>query len=260
MGNRFLKLKKGDIEERCLGNRLASEFYKEPWRGYASGPPAVFRMVAEKGISYSEAAKLLFNGEGSFGNGAAMRMAPIGVFYHHLSPGDFYEKVKISAFVTHAHPVGIDGAVVQARAIAIAFKSSPKEEFSYKYFIDELIDLSKTQEIKKKLRIVKALISQDSDHEKALMMLGKSVAVHESMPFSIYSFLKYPGSFKDCLLCAVLNGGDRDTLGAMACSISGAYLGLSRIPEKWVKKIENFSLIKELIFKLYEVHTHYSRI
>jgi len=37
--------------------------------------------------------------------------------------------------------------------------------------------------------------------------------VHESLPFAIYSFLRHPQSFEACLFCAILNGGDRDTLG-----------------------------------------------
>ena len=41
------------------------------------------------------------------------------------------------------------------------------------------------------------------------------------------------------LFCAILHGGDRDTLGAMACAVSGAYLGVEAIPQAWREKIEN---------------------
>jgi poly(ADP-ribose) glycohydrolase ARH3 len=86
------------------------------------------------------------------------------------------------------------------------------------------------------------------------------VAVHESMPFAVYSFLRHPRSFEECLFCAVLNGGDRDTLGAMACAISGAYLGAGAIPQTWQRKLENCQQIERLALGLLEgrkrlVHT-----
>ena len=76
---------------------------------------------------------------------------------------------------------------------------------------------------------------------------------HESLPFSIYSFLLTPRSFENCLFCSILNGGDRDTLGAMACAISGAYLGVEALPQIWLKKLENRTYIQELTLKLTEI-------
>ncbi len=252
-------IEKGDIDQKSLGDFLSEEFYKEPWRGYGPGPPTVFEMVRKKGISYVDAAKMLYSGEGSFGNGAAMRIAPVGLFFHSLPREEFYKKAEISASVTHAHPVGIDGAVVQARAIAVCLGLDPDKGFSYKDFLDELIAISKTDIIREKLLTVRELLDRGKGPKDAIRMIGKSVAVHESMPFSIYSFLRHPDSFEDCLFCAVLNGGDRDTLGAMACSISGAYLGYERIPPDWIEKIENRDLIEELSKRLYEIHPCNSR-
>ena len=80
--------------------------------------------------------------------------------------------------------------------------------------------------------------------------LGRSVAVHESMPYALYAFLRHPGSYENCLFCAVMSGGDRDTLGAMACAISGAYLGVEAIPWFWLDKLERRRQIEELALKL----------
>jgi ADP-ribosylglycohydrolase len=70
------------------------------------------------------------------------------------------------------------------------------------------------------------------------------------MPFAIYSFLQNTNSFEECLFCAVLNGGDRDTLGAMACAISGAFLGIEAIPNSWKLKLENKEYIERLATSL----------
>ena len=97
--------------------------------------------------------------------------------------------------------------------------------------------------------LIKQRVSSDTASER----LGRTVAVHESMPFSVYAFLRHPRSFEECLFCAVLNGGDRDTLGAMSCAISGAYLGIEAIPEAWCSKLENRDYVEELALKLYEM-------
>jgi poly(ADP-ribose) glycohydrolase ARH3 len=65
---------KGDLEQQDLGDTFRRNFLKEPWRGYASGPPTIFSLVERYGATYREAAKSLFGGEGSLGNGAAMRI------------------------------------------------------------------------------------------------------------------------------------------------------------------------------------------
>ncbi|HID61502.1 MAG TPA: hypothetical protein EYP49_01965, partial [Anaerolineae bacterium] len=110
-----------------------------------------------------------------------------------------------------------------------------------------------TPEIRDKMVLVKALIAEDVPPSDAAKRLGRSVAVHESLPFAIYSFLCHPQSFEDCLFCAVLNGGDRDTLGAMACAVSGAYLGIEAILQEWREKLENREYIEELALKLVEM-------
>lgn len=244
-------LKKKTIDQEHLGMTFSKNFFKEPWRGYASGPPQIFFMVREMGISYVEAAKSLFGGKGSFGNGAAMRVAPVGLLYHQSNL--IYEKASLSAEVTHAHPVGMDGAALQAYAVAQAVKLDPQEAFPLEGFIQKLIEFPKTFEIKEKMRLLKNLINEDVSLMTAHENLGKSVAVDESLPFAIYSFLRFPKSFEDCLFCSILNGGDRDTLGAMACAISGAYLGIEAIPNHWIDKIENRVKIEELALSLLEI-------
>jgi poly(ADP-ribose) glycohydrolase ARH3 len=243
-------LKKGDLDQQDLGETFRKNFQREPWRGYASGPPTIFSMVEQSGITYAEAARALFGGRGSLGNGAAMRIVPVGLFFHN-SP-DLYEKACISASVTHAHPVGEDGAAVQAMAVSLAVNLDPKETFPIKVFIKKLIDFAKTPEIQEKIESAQELIKDNAPPSSAAEQLGRTVAVHESLPFALYSFLRHPKSFEDCLFCAILHGGDRDTLGAMACAVSGAYVGIESIPQSWRQKLENRSYIEDLALRLSE--------
>lgn len=237
-------IRTGSIEEQDLGKAFADNFAREPWRGYASGPPTVFSMVERDGIRYSQAAKILFRGQGSLGNGAAMRIVPVGLFFYD-SP-DIYEKACASARVTHAHPVGMDGAAVQAHAVSQAVKTDPQQVFRLETFMGNLIETAKTPEVRGKMELVGRLLIEDVEPDMAGDIIGRTVAVHESMPFAVYSFLRHTASFKDCLFCAIMNGGDRDTLGAMAGAISGAYLGIEAIPQAWLRKLENRAYIEQL--------------
>jgi poly(ADP-ribose) glycohydrolase ARH3 len=240
------------IDPQHLGDTFNKNFYREPWRGYASGPPTVFSIVRRYGISYIEAAKSLFGGTGSMGNGAAMRIVPVGLVFHNSE--HFYEEACGSAEVTHAHPVGMDGAAVQALAIAQGVKLDPQREFPLDTFIQSLTAFARTPEIREKMKLVQAMITEDVSPGIAAERLGRSVSVDESMPFAIYSFLRYPKSFEDCLFCSILNGGDRDTLGAMACAISGAYLGIEAIPKPWCDILENRETIENLASSLAELY------
>jgi poly(ADP-ribose) glycohydrolase ARH3 len=241
----------GGLDQRHLGDTFRANYKREPWRGYASGPPTVFFRVGREGMSYAEAARTLYGGEGSYGNGAAMRIAPVGLFFH--DDADLYEKARLSAAVTHAHPIGVDGAAVQARAVAQAVDLNPREPFSAESFLRGLLDTARTQEMEGKLMHVRDVIRKGVSPRQAIGALGQGVAVHQSLPFAIYAFLRHPGSFEDCLFCAALHGGDRDTLGAMACAISGAYLSVEAIPQAWWEKLENRESIEGLALRLAEI-------
>ncbi len=72
------------IEDKGFnGKHMAYTFIKnfDPSRGYGLGLPIVFRWISS-GEAWDKVSEKLFGGEGSFGNGSAMRVAPIGCFYH----------------------------------------------------------------------------------------------------------------------------------------------------------------------------------
>lgn len=48
----------------------------------------------------------------------------------------------------------------------------------------------------------------------------------------------YTDSFEDCIVQAVNNGGDADTIAAIAGSIAGAYYGVDTIPQRWINQLD----------------------
>ena len=236
------------------GSHMALTFIKnyeqEPWRGYASGPPRVFRWI-EGGVAWNEAAKRLFGGAGSYGNGAAMRVAPVGVFYH-----DNQEQLRSVAYgqsrITHVHELGMEGAAIQAYAVALAANADPSSELDSHAFLRKLKDFTHNEVYKRKLERVWSLLDE-TNKVRVAGELGNSVEAHNSVPTAVYCFLRNWGSFEESVLYAVSLGGDTDTIGAMAGAISGAYHGVEAIPEQWKNRLERGDHIEELAEKLWSI-------
>ncbi len=238
----------GDVDAQQVGDRFRAHFEREPWRGYGPGPPAIFARVADAGVSYAQAARDLYGGEGSFGNGAAMRIVPLGLLFH--KSDTLYRKAEATASVTHAHPVGIDGAAIQAQAVALAASQAAGVDLAADAFLGRLMADARTDVMRRKLAQVEALVANEDSPETAAGSLGLSVAVHESLPFALYCFLRHPRDYRKCVHCAILHGGDRDTMGAMAGGLSGALLGIDAITPRWRDKLENRARIEWLARRL----------
>jgi poly(ADP-ribose) glycohydrolase ARH3 len=245
-------IENGGIAQQRLGQRFADHFAEEPWRGYGPGPPKIFRNARKSNLTFTQVARDLYTGEGSLGNGAAMRVGPVGVAYRD-SP-KLWDAAHASAEITHAHPVGRDGAAVQALAVGVATmhalcgrRLDPLET------AENLAGAAETELIRGKMKAVARLLAEDAPPAKVADTVGRSVAVHESMPFAVYAFLKTPQSFQESLHCAIFNGGDVDTLGAMTGAISGAYLGIDALPVGYRIKVEKGEYLETLGKRLAEV-------
>lgn len=217
-------------------------YEREPYRGYGPGPPRIFRMIRD-GVPWDEAARRLYRG-GSFGNGSAMRAAPIGVFYRD-DLETLREVARTSSQITHAHTLGREGAAIQAYAIALATVLEPSPDFDRAEFLSRLINFTSEKVYRDKLNKIGALMLQP-DPEKAVLELGNGIEAFNSVPTAIYCFLSRPDSFASAVCGAISLGGDTDTIGAMTGAISGAYLGVDAIIHRWQDKLENRRYIAEL--------------
>ncbi|MEM2866831.1 MAG: ADP-ribosylglycohydrolase family protein [Candidatus Hadarchaeales archaeon] len=223
-------------------------YEQEPWRGYASGPPTIFSMV-RRGVPWNEASRRLFGGMGSFGNGAAMRVAPVGLLYHD-DPGRLREVAEQQALLTHSHELGREGAVLQARAVSLALTARPPSLFDPCDFLEELRNFTAHPVYREKLGKVKRLV-EGGKPEEVVRELGNGVEAHRSVPTAICSFLLNFRSFRASLLYATGLGGDRDTIGAMTGALSGAYHGEEGIPEEWREKVEGRERLEKLADELW---------
>jgi len=237
------------------GEHMAQTFIKnyeaEPWRGYGPGPPRVFRMI-KSGEPWDSAASKIYRG-GSFGNGSAMRVAPIGLLYSN-NPAKLREIAYKSSSITHSHELGKEGAALQAYAVALALNTPSDEEIDREAFLLKLQNFAQNQLYKEKISSIKDLLGEQ-DRARVVAVLGNGIEALNSVPTAIYCFLKQPKSYKDSVIYAISLGGDTDTIASMAGAILGAYLGIEAIPQEWRLKLENKAYIEDLAEKLWQTAT-----
>ena len=103
------------IDEEVIAGSYGRHVLANPDRGYGKMARRVLGDIAA-GTPWKDVSSSVF-GNGSFGNGGAMRVAPLGAYF----ADDLDRVVRMaerSARVTHYHPEGIAGAVVVAIASA----------------------------------------------------------------------------------------------------------------------------------------------
>jgi len=190
----------------------------------------------------------LYSG-GSYGNGSAMRIAPIGVFYYD-DLATLKQVAYKSSHITHAHELGKEGAALEACAIALVTEAEPSFPFASDEFLRRLKSFIEHEVYQQKLGRIERLIGE-GDKAKVVLELGNGIEAFNSVPTAIYSFLTHPQSFEEAIIYAISLGGDTDTIAAMTGAISGAYLGIEAIPEGWKQRLENREYIEELAQKLW---------
>jgi poly(ADP-ribose) glycohydrolase ARH3 len=214
------------IEDTELCRRFAENY--QPQRGYGRGARVVLEAMLE-GRDHQYLAANHFPG-GSFGNGAAMRVAPVGLVFRH----DFellWEQAKLSAIPTHVHPLGIEGAQLLACAVGLASRT---ETFHREDFFTALADRCDSMEYSGPLRRAGQV-----NNPKDLGLFGNGIEATSSVVTAIACFGLTPNSYEQTIGTAILLGGDTDTIAAMAGAISGAFLGRQAIPAHLLRNLED---------------------
>lgn len=220
----------GEIRSDVLCRHFVANYV--PSRGYGRGARRIIEAM-EFGEYTDDLGYLIFPGGGSYGNGGAMRVAPVGLFFRD-DYDRLWQQAAASARPTHRHELGVAGAQLVALAVAIASHADPAEQLDRTAFFDELIRRNESIVYEKKLEIA-AQVRSFTDLEP----LGNGIEAHESAVTAIALFSLYPHSYIDVITNAILHGGDTDTIAAMAGAISGAYLGKAALPADLLARMEN---------------------
>ena len=210
------------------GEKLLERFaiaYR-PGRRYGSGAARLLQTWEEHRQEWKALATLQFP-EGSFGNGSAMRVAPIGLALAQDTPA-LLRCARLSSKTTHAHRLAQVGACLQAQAVALAAQLPPP--------LDRSAFLKGLQATLDQLERVGLQVHEYRQvlHE---FPMQTGVSALESVPTAIACFLSHSDSFEECLHKAIFLGGDVDTLASMAGALCGAHLGLPALPKHWIARV-----------------------
>ena len=140
---------------------------------------------------------------GSWGNGSAMRVSPVGFAYDDLD--EVLLRARWTAEVTHNHPEGIKGAQATAASVYLARTGSSKIE------IREYIERKFGYDLSATIDAIRPAYTFD-------------VSCQGSVPQAILAFLE-SNDYEHAVRLAVSLGGDADTIACIAGGIAQAYYG-----------------------------------
>jgi ADP-ribosylglycohydrolase len=210
----------GRIDPDTLVERLAERYRQEPWRGYGRGAHRLFEVVTH-GTPWQVAAAELFGGQGSFGNGGAMRVAPVGAYF-----ADDLDAVvthaRDSAIVTHGHPEGQAGAIATAVAAAVIWQTrGDASEVAVDRMFTEVLARTPAGKTREGIAEAWTLIGT-GDVEAAVSRLGNGsgVSSQDTVPFCMWCVARHPRDYVEAMWTTVSGLGDRDT----TCAIVGGII------------------------------------
>jgi ADP-ribosylglycohydrolase len=229
--------KYGQIDQSALAQSFAEHYDKS--RGYG---PAMHRLLWEikSGEDWEERAKSQFGGQGSFGNGAAMRVGPLGAYFAD-DLNKVVEQAAMSAVVTHTHEEAVAGAIAVAVAAAHAWRlrlegSRP----SRADFLDIVLPYIPKSEVSGKVRQARDFESNTSvQFAVSVLGNGSKVSAQDTVPFALWCVGERLDNFEEAIWLTVSGLGDRDTTCAIVGSIVVMYTGTNAIPKEWIKQRES---------------------
>eukprot|EP00929_Paragymnodinium_shiwhaense_P108104 TRINITY_DN74431_c0_g1_i1.p1 TRINITY_DN74431_c0_g1~~TRINITY_DN74431_c0_g1_i1.p1 ORF type:complete len:425 (-),score=51.96 TRINITY_DN74431_c0_g1_i1:412-1608(-) len=226
--------------------RSCAELFRDN-EAYRGCPPTAKQVLANTLAGMSPAVTGLpphfpFDG-GSFANGGAMRISPVGIAYRNADKAGLRQAVCSCLLASHRHPEAIDFAVIQAAAVQYALHKRP-EEFDGLDFLQCLADVCETAAMKEVVQAVSDALTQftlgEDEHSVVAKIvegcrrpgsgMGFQIASIHMAPCVLWCASLHHKSPQKAIQAAIDLGGDTDTTASMVGAIVGALHG-----EEWCK-------------------------
>jgi ADP-ribosylglycohydrolase len=156
----------GDLDPGDCASSLARFFAAEPRRGYGPAVSQILSMLCS-GADYRSTGRVIYP-EGSFANGGAMRIAPVGLAFRNAPAQELREAVRLALLCTHVHPDAVDGAFVQAQAVALLANTEDARTWTFARVLPDLQAAAQGRVLKSKLAIVGQALAESWDDEALL--------------------------------------------------------------------------------------------
>lgn len=219
---------------------LAVSFAKHYSYDRAYGP-AMHRALARirEGENWRTVSGSLFSGQGSYGNGAAMRSAPIGAYF----AGDVENLIlhaTRAAEITHSHPEAIAGAIAVAAAAGVAAMSRAEGTSPcHDEFLERLIELVPDSEVRALLVKARSMGKVTSiSFPTSVLGDGTNMSAQDTVPFALWCCARKLTNFEEAVWLGIRGGVDRDTIAAIVGGVVACHVGKEQIPAEWVSRRE----------------------
>ena len=232
----FLVLRqKQEIDQDYLAESFARRYDRS--RGYGRGARHLLKRVAN-GDSWHEVERNMFRGEGSFGNGAGMRVPPIGAYFAddlNLAAN----QAALSSKITHSHPEGIAGAIAIAVATGMAWQFNHEKSLpGLSDFIDGILSYVPETEVKRGIRHARDFSTATVQEAATSLGSGFKVSCQDTIPFVLWCAGMFIDDYQTAIMNTMHGGGDVDTTCAMVGGIVVMFTGKESIPAEWLERRE----------------------
>ena len=186
------------------------------------------------------------------GNGALMRISPLALLLHENFDFSYRSKIiEQYTKLTHAHPRSIVASILYVQFLIGFLLNIRLEKLlcqSKPYFEDYF--KKKPEYWKEYQEHFRELFDQDF-YQKSREEITSTGYVVDTLKACLWC-LGTTKNFEEAVLKAVNLGEDTDTIGAITGSLAGAIYKLECIPERWIEKLANRSLLEEKCHQLLE--------
>jgi ADP-ribosylglycohydrolase len=230
----------GRIHQDALAKVFGERYRANPYRGYGGTAHDILAAIHE-GAPWQRISAQVFGGQGSKGNGGAMRVAPLGAYFaDDLSR--VVSEARASAEVTHFHPDGQAGAIAIAVAAAWAFEW-PKTQAPAARLFEVVLDHTPPGATRRGLEKARVLPLETSPVAAAKELgNGSQVISEDTVPFSVWCAARHLSNYEEALWSTVSGLGDRDTTCAIVGGIIALSAGRESIPAAWLAARERLML------------------
>lgn len=216
------------VEPQALARAFSRRYLADPRRGYGGAMHSLLPILRTG--EWEKYPPQLFGGTGSFGNGAAMRVAPLGAYFAD-DPELCAREAALSSRITHSHLEGVAGGI--ATAMAACFAARARELEDEIDLIAAVLPFVPDSEVK--VRLVQAHRMENATGEQVADSLGAghNVSAQDTVPFCLWCADQNLIYYEEALWETVSGLGDRDTTCAIVGGIVAARVGSEGIPTQW---------------------------
>ncbi|MEV6677269.1 ADP-ribosylglycohydrolase family protein [Streptomyces erythrochromogenes] len=222
----------GTIDQDRFARRLAEAYAEDTHRGYGASMHDVLRRFGA-GEPWREVVAGQFDGQGSWGNGAAMRVAPLGA-WHAADLDAVAARAAEQSVVSHHHPEAVAGAVAVALAAALATRSRGGPAPDRPDFLRAVAELLPDSDVRSGVRVASRMPARASvRHAAEVLGSGYRMSGPDTVPYALWCAAGHLDDLHEGLWSTVAGRGDIDTTCAIAGGVIAARTGVAALPPTW---------------------------